>query len=152
MGYIDRLLESGEEVLHRSRLPRAAFLIPLVFLAAAVPLLINRNLGIGTLSLILGAISGIYAGVMYASAEYAVTNRRVLARVGFRDKVPWAVPFGDIQEVRVDQGALGRLLNFGTVHVKDTEGTTRSMEKLANPRAFVREIEERSKPAATAQA
>lgn len=151
MGYIDRLLENGEKVEHRAKLPRLLFAPAAISLAVALVTYLNEMPVLSTLFMVLGVLAGIYAGVMYSAAEYAVTNRRVLARVGFKNKVPWAVPFGDIEEVRVDQGGLGGLLNYGTVHVKDRTGTTRSLANLSRPHEFRKRIEDHMKPELASQ-
>jgi hypothetical protein len=142
MSYIDRLIEADEEVVRRAKLPRRIFVPSVLFLIGAVAALGNQMLGLGMLLLIFAALAGIYAGVLYSASEFALTTKRVMARVGFKRKPPWAVPLEQVADLKVERGLLGKLLGSGTVRIEDSSGGVREMKNLAAPEEFVRRVKE----------
>src|SRR5436309_16060309 len=94
MGYIDKHLAPGEQVVFRTRLHPVIFAGTATFAAfvlGAVALIVSRNeLSPGTVALLwlagvvigLGSLLPLY--VRWRTSEFAVTDRRVLGQVGLR--------------------------------------------------------------------
>lgn len=76
---------------------------------------------------------GIEALIVMFTTEFAVTNRRVIAKTGFIRRHTLEILLSKIESVSVNQNVLGRLLNFGTVTVTGTGGTKGSFRAIAGP-------------------
>jgi uncharacterized membrane protein YdbT with pleckstrin-like domain len=76
---------------------------------------------------------GLQAFIIMFTTEFAVTNRRVIAKTGFIRRHTLEMLLSKIESVSVKQGILGRLLNFGTVTVTGTGGTRESFRAIGDP-------------------
>lgn len=72
-------------------------------------------------------ITGIYWGfsalIQYFTAEYGVTDKRVLMKVGFIRRDTAEIFLDKLEAINVDQSVLGRLLDYGTLTIIGTGGT-----------------------------
>ena len=78
------------------------------------------------------------ASVIYFSSEYGVTNKRVIMKFGWISRSSLEIPHNRIESLAVNQGVLGRVLNYGTVMITGTGGSTDVFYDLPNPLAFRR--------------
>ncbi len=76
---------------------------------------------------------GLQALIVMFTTEFAVTNRRVIAKTGFIRRHTLEMLLPKIESVAVNQNVLGRLLNFGTVTVTGTGGTKESFRAIFGP-------------------
>lgn len=138
MGYITENLVPGERVVHQSRLHWIVFLAPTLLLALGV-LMFTRGqevLGAALLLLLLAAITAFGSAIQLQTSEFGVTNRRVLIKTGLISRRSLDITLGKVESVEVEQGILGRLLDYGTIVVIGS-GTTRGRFKnIADPMAF----------------
>jgi len=70
-----------------------------------------------------------------------VTNKRVLSKVGFIERESDETLLSKIEAIAVDQGFLGRLLDFGTVTITGTGGTDEPFPRIAQPLELRRQIQ-----------
>jgi len=152
MGYVDENLLPGETVEYR------AHLHPVIFLHAAVFALLGLVLvGYGfskpgwDLVSILGSASLLYAAVIgggrviqHISSEFAITNKRVLIKVGFIHRHTLEMLLSKVETIRVDQGLLARLIGYGTIVVTGTGGTNEPFRSIANPLEFRKQVQARA--------
>ena len=104
MSYIDESLIEGETILHRARVSwwsQSGFVL----------------LGVVLLVVVVGLFFLIYAWIQVRSTEIAITNRRVIAKFGFVSRHTVEINLEKVEALRVDQGFLGRMLNYGTIHI-----------------------------------
>jgi uncharacterized membrane protein YdbT with pleckstrin-like domain len=73
---------------------------------------------------------------MVMTTEFAVTNKRVLAKTGWIRRQTLELLLLKVESISVHQGILGRLLNFGVVTVTGTGGTKESFKAITDPVAF----------------
>jgi hypothetical protein len=153
MGYVDRHLGPGEQVVFRTRLHPVVFTGSLtfaLFVAGATALIIARNeLAPATIRWLLLAavativVSGAPTALRWWASDFAVTNCRLLARVGLRaaDVVEVAGPAPNA--VTVQQTLAGRLLGYGTVRLAAGGGSAEVFPRVARAgalrEAFLRE-------------
>jgi uncharacterized membrane protein YdbT with pleckstrin-like domain len=71
--------------------------------------------------------------IVISTTEFAVTNRRVIAKTGFIRRHTLEMLLSKIESVSVRQGILGRMINFGTVTVIGTGGTRESFSAIIDP-------------------
>ena len=158
MGYIDDNLITGEQVTYRARLHWSVltkpFLLSLLLAAAAAVLFyvaIGGNnseqttsaitwTGIGIL--IVGAIPLVTGHISRSSAEFAVTNKRVILKTGFIQKKTAEMFLNKIESVGVDQSIPGRMFNYGSIVIRGTGGSLEPFEKVSAPLEFRRQIQE----------
>lgn len=119
MSYVDTSLMPGEQVTHRAEIHGIIFLPGLLLL----PILI-------------GVLLLLAAWVAKATTEMAVTNRRVILKRGWLARRVVELNLQKVENVSVDQGILGRLLDYGTVTVAGSGGTKEVFEYVRSPLAF----------------
>ena len=86
----------------------------------------------------LGLIFLVMAYVRYQSTELAVTTKRVIVKHGFIRRQTVEINLNKVESVQVDQGALGRIFNFGTLVVSGTGTSHAPLAGIAAPMAFRR--------------
>jgi uncharacterized membrane protein YdbT with pleckstrin-like domain len=144
MSYVDRHLLSQESVVYRARLSRLVFALPLGMLAAAaaLPLVGGAALGLGALLGLFALAYGLRAWMRYAGAEFAVTDRRVIMKLGLVRRVSVEIVLDRVESLIVEQGLLGRMFDFGSVSIVGTGGTKDPFHLIADPMGFRRAVQE----------
>jgi uncharacterized membrane protein YdbT with pleckstrin-like domain len=95
------------------------------------------GLGVTGLALMLAAPSIL----RYATSDFAVTDKRVLARIGILDRQSAETLLSKIEAIGVEQGLTGRLLGYGTLTITGTGGTRETIERVARPFEFRRQVQ-----------
>ncbi len=72
----------------------------------------------------------------YYTSELALTNRRVVARIGVITLRTVEIRLEKIESVSVQQGISGRVLNYGSVVITGTGGSHDTMPDIPDPVAF----------------
>ena len=80
--------------------------------------------------------------IAYWTSEFAVTNKRVIMKVGLVARRVLELNLHKIESVNVDQSLLGRILGYGTITVIGTGGTRETFDQIANPLAFRKAFQE----------
>ncbi len=111
----------------------------------------NRSLGLIQQALWLGAIAWIvYNFIAWRTAEYHVTNRRVLGREGLIRQRTTDTLLTSIADVKTVIPAIGRMLGYGNIRIVTASGEA-GVDNLTSIRsvdAFQREILEQKTGAA----
>lgn len=152
MGYLEKNLLPGETIDYRAHLHPIIFLQSAVFgligLSFVIFGLVNPGLAafwvLGAVFLIYAASFGIGRAVHYISSEFAITNKRVVIKVGFINRKTLEMVLTKVETIRVDQSILGRVLNYGTIVVTGTGGTNEPFNSIANPLEFRRQVQART--------
>ena len=76
-----------------------------------------------------------------ASSEFAVTDKRVIIKVGWIRRRTLETMLAKVEGVGVDQTLSGRLLGFGTIVVTGTGGTKEEFDRIADPLEFRRQVQ-----------
>jgi uncharacterized membrane protein YdbT with pleckstrin-like domain len=141
MGYVDSNLLPNEQVTYRARLHRIIYLFPVcVIILAIVVAIIGYGfpaLGLGLIGLVLLVPPWIRS----ISSEFAVTNKRVLVKVGLVRRHSLELLLQKVEGIGVDQGILGRILGYGTITVSGTGGTREAFRMIASPLEFRRQVQ-----------
>ena len=161
MSYVDRHVAPGEEVVFRTRLHPVVFAGTAFFAVCVIgiaALIVARNeLASGDVRLLwlaalaIAALSFVGPVLRWRRAEFAVTTRRVLVRVGLLrpHTVDVALPKPDA--IAVEQPLLGRVLDYGTVRI-GRAGALDEFARVAHPDAFrAAVIGQSSRPSARAR-
>jgi uncharacterized membrane protein YdbT with pleckstrin-like domain len=147
MSYLDEHLLDGERIVYRARLHWTTFATSIVVVLLGVVLAIILSIYqpgywyLGALLAGVGLLLAIGPAINYTSSEFAVTNKRVLSKVGFIERESDETLLTKIEAIGVDQGIVGRLLGFGTVTITGTGGTEESFPGISRPLEFRRQIQ-----------
>ena len=136
----------GENVVYRTRLHWAVLLASLAAFVFAVWLLFTRNEVLvptgGLLLVLLVATLAITSLIARATSEFAVTNKRVLIKIGWLRRQSLETLLSKIETIRVEQGVLGRALDYGTIIISGTGGSKEPFRTIASPMEFRRAVQE----------
>ena len=157
MSYVDDNLSKNEKVLFRARISKAVFLPGfLLFLISVVSiafayysvatssstfffvLLFFASIGVAFYALLLG----IKAIVVLTTTEFAVTNRRVIAKTGFIRRHTVELLLMKVESVSITQSVLGRLFDFGIVTITGTGGTREKFQAISEPLEVRKKVNE----------
>ena len=129
MSYIDDSLIEGERVIHKAR----------VSWWSQFGLIL---LGLVTLVVVIGLFFLIAAWIRVRSTEIAITNRRVIAKSGFIRRHTVEINLEKVEALRVEQGVMGRFLNYGTVFISGAGTSVAPIRDVADPLVFRRKFME----------
>ena len=144
MSYIDRNLLTNEQVLHRGHLSRVVYVSPSLplLLGLAVLALDGDIAAIGVILLLAGLAGLLSAFIRYKTSEFAVTNKRVIMKIGLIRRTSVEIVLSKVESITVDQGIAGRVFNFGSIAVVGTGGTHDPFHRIAAPMQFRRAVQE----------
>jgi hypothetical protein len=143
MGYVDDHLLSGEKVGYRAHQHWIIFFWPVFLLIVGVVLLflLPDQLIVGFIALGLSLIWFIFPLIKYSTSEYAVTNKRVIVKLGLVQRDSSETLLSKVEAIAVDQTIPGRLLGFGTITITGTGGTKESFARISKPMEFRRQVQ-----------
>jgi uncharacterized membrane protein YdbT with pleckstrin-like domain len=144
MSYVDSSLIQDEQVVFRTRLHLIIFFIPIVLLAISVCLFVY-TVPVAAESVLAAAVLWFLVKyVDYASSEFAVTNKRVIIKVGVLRRRTVEMLNTKVEAVSVNQGILGRILGYGNIVVTGTGGTNEPFNGISSPLEFRRAVQAHS--------
>jgi uncharacterized membrane protein YdbT with pleckstrin-like domain len=146
VGYVDKHLLTDEQVVYRSRQHWIVFTAPVLLLAVGfLPLIISRSnamLAVSSVILVTALIWIVARAIARASAEFTVTNKRVVVKLGTIRRRAIEMLLSKVEEIGVDQGVIGRVLGYGTVVIVGTGGSKEVFMLIGNPLEFRRQVHE----------
>jgi membrane protein YdbS with pleckstrin-like domain len=152
MGYVDDHLLANERVVYRARLHWVIYATAIwtALLAIGIGVLLylfalQRYPDIwwipGLALLGLALLLAIGPWIRRKSSEFAVTNKRVLIKLGVVQRDSLETLLSKIEAIGVDQSLMGRMLDFGTITVIGTGGTRESFDRIGAPLEFRRQVQ-----------
>lgn len=145
MGYVDSHLLPGEEVMHRGHLHKIIYVMPVLIavalMAVATAAFANELYPFAAIALGAALVPLVAAQILYRSSEFAVTNKRVIIKVGFIQRRTLETLLSKVEGIEVNQTVLARMLDFGTIAVTGTGGTREEFRNIAAPLEFRRQVQ-----------
>jgi uncharacterized membrane protein YdbT with pleckstrin-like domain len=147
MSYLDDHLLGGERIVYRAHLHwiifATAFIVALLGLALTIFLrwLDPQYWYLGLALIGIGLLLAISPAIRYTSSEFAVTDKRVLAKHGFIQRDSIETLLSKVEAIGVDQGIVGRLLGYGSINITGTGGTEELFPQISRPLEFRRQIQ-----------
>lgn len=147
MGYIEKNLMSAEKIVYRTKLHRIVFVWPIIWLVVALLIFVSvsdaalRDV-LSILIFLLAILTSISSFINYTTSEFAITNKRVIVKVGFIRRNSIEILLSKVEGIQVNQGILGRIFGFGSIVVSGTGGTKDPFHKISNPLEFRRKKQE----------
>jgi Bacterial PH domain len=146
MSYIDNNLLAGEHVVFRTRLHWFMYVLPVLFLLAMM-FPVGWLAGHGTWSnwafLPIGLAVPILAAaaIKRHSSDFAVTNKRVMMKVGVFNTRSIELLLSKVEAIAVNQSLTGRLFGYGDIVVTGSGGTNESFSHIQSPLEFRRAVQ-----------
>lgn len=142
MGYISDNLLPDEKIKYFARLHWIIFLGPTLFFIFALMAFSGGKepAGAGPGLLLIAIIWGCLRFITFTTSEFGLTNKRVIIKVGFIRRRSLEMLIPKIETIGVNQGILGRVLNFGTIVVAGSGGTREFFSKIAAPILFRKNV------------
>jgi uncharacterized membrane protein YdbT with pleckstrin-like domain len=155
MGYIENNLISGESVTYRARLHwivlvKPAFISLLLILVAALLFYMRSRepdelamlVWIGGGLLIASVIPIGIAEMKRRAAEFGVTNKRVILKIGAVTSKTAEMFLNKIESVSVEQTLVGRIAGYGSITIRGTGGSLEPFHLISGPLEFRKQIQE----------
>jgi uncharacterized membrane protein YdbT with pleckstrin-like domain len=154
MGYVERTLVEGEQVLARGQLHWIVYVRAAVFFAICIAALavgygkaaikahglddyvLGYWLAGGYLALIFAAVSVVRAFIKRRTTEIAVTTRRFIVKRGLVRRAVMEIGSGQIESIILNQPILGRIFDYGTLVVSGTGSHMDPVQPVAAPLAL----------------
>ncbi len=160
MGYIEKILSPNEKILFKAKVHYAVFLASIFMFIIAVAMgiysfpmavtvsyqgtpppteptvntLIGSTIFCSSFFVFLYSIFlAIEALILYLTTEFAVTNKRIIAKSGWIRIHTLEILLSKVESIDIKQPVLGRILDFGTVTVTGTGGTKQGFKAIAEP-------------------
>jgi len=76
------------------------------------------------------------------TSEYAITNKRVIIKVGLIRRRTVEMNISKIESINVDQSILGRILGYGDIAIVGTGGTKEVFDTVSSPIQFRKKFQE----------
>jgi uncharacterized membrane protein YdbT with pleckstrin-like domain len=139
--YVQSNLLPGEQVVYETGVHPIVFLPPAAFVIGGVVFGILGMPPAGAVFLAIGVVLFAGAWIRQWSSEFAVTNKRVIIKVGFISRRTIEINMSKVESVEINQDIFARLLNYGTITVIGTGGTKEPFALINDPLAFRRAVQ-----------
>jgi len=148
MSYVASVLQPGERVIRIGQLHWIVYWHAIIFaVLTAVCAVWSSTSGVGIVMMFCTMAFGVLTVLSAAHAwfdrwitEIAVTDRRIIYKRGFINRHTEEMNMDKVASVDVDQSILGRILDYGTVHVMGTGGG-QAVDRSGSERSVERGIE-----------
>jgi uncharacterized membrane protein YdbT with pleckstrin-like domain len=141
MSYVESNLLPNEQITYRARLHRIIYLFPSIVLVIAVLVALLGGWIAGAVVGVIGLVLLVPPWIRSTSSEFAITNKRVLIKVGLIRRHSLELLLQKVEGIGVDQGVLGRILGYGTITVSGVGGTKEAFRMISNPLEFRRQVQ-----------
>jgi uncharacterized membrane protein YdbT with pleckstrin-like domain len=142
MSYVESNLLPNEQITYRARLHRIIYLFPAVMFVIAFLVVLGGGSWIAGSALgVIGLVLLLPPWIKSISSEFAITNKRILIKVGLIRRHSLELLLQKVEGIGVDQGFLGRILGYGTITVSGVGGTKETFRMVSNPLEFRRQVQ-----------
>jgi uncharacterized membrane protein YdbT with pleckstrin-like domain len=148
--YAESVLADGERIVHRATISHwkyaSHYIGGALFLAGGLfALLVSSGRdGVGPLlalaPLAIGVILILVAVIGRLTTELVLTDRRIITKSGLISRDTLEMNLAKVESVRVNQGLIGRILNYGDVTVVGTGDSHEPLRGIADPLELRRKL------------
>jgi uncharacterized membrane protein YdbT with pleckstrin-like domain len=141
MGYVENNLLPNEQITYRAKLHWIIYGLPLTVFVIALLLMLGGAGWVAGAIGVIGLLLLLPPWIKSTSSEFAITNKRVLIKVGLIRRHSLELLLQKVEGIGVDQGILGRILGYGTITVSGVGGTKEPFTMISNPLEFRRQVQ-----------
>jgi len=141
--YVDSVLAQGERIVYRAHISHWKFVLSYfagsLFLAIALGAYIatgNRAgawLAMEAIALAIGFVLILSAVIRRQTTELVLTDRRIIMKRGFVSRDTVEMNLNKVESLHVNQGLLGRILDYGDVTVVGTGASLEPLRGISRP-------------------
>lgn len=152
MSYVAKNLLNDERIAYRTKLHWKLYVLPTVIAVfillplAYFALQSQLQWWWALLPLALIAVVYLPASLKRMSSEFAVTNKRVLMKVGVLNTRSVELLLGKVEAIAVNQRVWGKMLNYGDIVVTGSGGTHEPFAGIQDPLKFRNAVQAVSDP------
>lgn len=142
MGYVTENLAPGEHVIYQTHLHWKIFFKAIIITILALNFLSLQSWNrewpavVGTILLIWAGINAIINAIELQTAEFAVTDRRLIMKWGILSRQSIDLRLIQMETLLVEQSLIGRILDYGKIVVVGSGGTRQYTPDIADPFAY----------------
>jgi uncharacterized membrane protein YdbT with pleckstrin-like domain len=156
MSYVNQHLLPNEAVAYNTTLHWKVYLWPVVLtLVAFGPLffvaITSKNKALALIPLVATGLLFGAAWLQRRFSEYAVTNKRVIVKIGVLQTRSLELLLGKVEGITVNQGVGGKLLGYGQIVITGTGGTRELFSGIQSPFEFRRAVQSATDAAPASQ-
>jgi uncharacterized membrane protein YdbT with pleckstrin-like domain len=146
MNYVEANLLNGEKVEQVSRLHWKVYIAP-VFLAVClftlgIVVFVYKYNIIGLILFIIGGLLAYAPYLIVNKSEFAVTNRRVIIKVGILRTRSLELFLSKIEGITVNQSVFGNMFNYGDIVITGSGGTKEMFSGIQSPLDFRKAVQQ----------
>lgn len=142
MSYVENNLLPNEQITYRAKLHWIIYGLPTVVFVIAILVALGGGGWIPGLAIgVIGLVLLVPPWIKSTSSEFAITNKRVLIKVGLIRRHSLELLLQKVEGIGVDQGILGRILGYGTITVSGVGGTKEPFQMISDPLEFRRQVQ-----------
>src|SRR5450755_1114387 len=142
MSYVENNLLPNEQITYRAKLHWIIYGLPATVFVIAILVALGGGGWIAGLAIgVIGLVLLVPPWIKSTSSEFAITNKRVLIKVGLIRRHSLELLLQKVEGIGVDQGILGRILGYGTITVSGVGGTKEAFQRISNPLEFRRQVQ-----------
>ena len=148
--YVDSVLAEGERIVYRATISHWKFLLSYlvggVFLLAALGAYIatgtdaNASLAMIAIALAIGLAVILSAVIRRQTTELVLTDRRIIMKRGLVSRDTVEMNLNKVESLHVNQGLMGRILDYGDVTVVGTGSSLEPLRGIASPLELRRKL------------
>jgi uncharacterized membrane protein YdbT with pleckstrin-like domain len=141
--YVDSVLAEGERIVYRAALSHwkyfLSYLVGGLFLLAALRVGAYVAAGdhagawLALVPLVIGLVVIISALIQRQTTELVLTDRRIITKRGLVSRDTVEMNLNKVESIHVNQGLMGRILNYGDVTVVGTGASLEPLRGIARP-------------------
>jgi len=150
--YADSVLAPGETIVHRAAISHwkflMSYLVGTLCIAGAIALLVvsRTNTDVppaaAAAPFVVGVILILVALIRRSTTELVLTDRRIIAKRGFIARDTVEMNLSKVESLHVNQGLIGRMLDYGDVTVVGTGSSLEPLRGVSNPLELRRKLGE----------
>lgn len=145
MSYVEKSLLPEEKILYRTGKHPIIFFVPAVWVILTAGFLLVPNDLVHKIAFV-PALAALFTGfnqwLIYITAEFAVTSRRIIMREGFFFRHMNEMRLSTVSNMTVNQSILGQLLGYGTLVVSPFGSNNDIFTAISHPFVFQRTAQE----------
>jgi uncharacterized membrane protein YdbT with pleckstrin-like domain len=155
---VERHLLPNEHVVYKTRLHWVLFLKPvLVTVVGIILAVVLRQVAdppwlwmLGAAVVLVGLGWWLVHYVEVMTSEFAVTTSRLIFKVGLISRYTTELLLAKVESIGVQQGLIGRVLNYGDLTVTGTGGAREVFRRVRDPIGFRNHVQQASLGAGSA--